>query len=439
MLAMAKAARPPKPATLGLLILAWWLLVPQAHAAHARKPEPQTPAPTPAYSIPVQPLGFAPPNIFYMEARISPLTVDFIDSDHLLFTFHKTGTLLHRDPNAAPGEEGQMVEAIVLDIASGKVVRRAEWQLRDHSRYLWPIEDGKFLVRLGDDLMETDSSLELKPYLSFQNRLVVVDVSPDRHYLTVETQSPADPGATSPVIDLTGAPLQRPRRINIGIYLTATRHLFLSSETRTPISLPVMQDGFLETVQPPKVSSDWILRKVAFGDRFAVTPSIHPEDLVTLHGGCAPSMLPLSATVLIVGCQDDDSDHLMTAYDLAGHKLWEQWWQSRYVWHTVNYDLTGTRFAMGSLMLNQAATPEASVDPSEVMRQIIGVFDTRSGKLELVRDADPIVSGGQNYALSPDGARFAVLRNGALEIYDLSTPATPPAPTPDNKVASTLK
>jgi hypothetical protein len=35
-----------------------------------------------------------------------------------------------------------------------------------------------------------------------------------------------------------------------------------------------------------------------------------------------------------------------------------------------------------------------------------------------------VLSAGQNYALSPDGGRFAVLRENAIEIYDLP-PTTP--------------
>jgi hypothetical protein len=36
-----------------------------------------------------------------------------------------------------------------------------------------------------------------------------------------------------------------------------------------------------------------------------------------------------------------------------------------------------------------------------------------------VKDASPVLSAGQNFALSADGRRFAILRNGAIEVYDL--------------------
>jgi hypothetical protein len=46
----------------------------------------------------------------------------------------------------------------------------------------------------------------------------------------------------------------------------------------------------------------------------------------------------------------------------------------------------------------------------------------------MVRDVTPVLTAGQNVALSPDGTRFAVLRNGAIEVYDL-----PPVEAPQQK------
>jgi hypothetical protein len=63
-----------------------------------------------------------------------------------------------------------------------------------------------------------------------------------------------------------------------------------------------------------------------------------------------------------------------------------------------------------------------------VQGQMVGVFDTETGKLQLVKNATPALSAGHNYALTADGSRFAILRDGALEVYDL--PPAPPASAP---------
>jgi hypothetical protein len=69
------------------------------------------------------------------------------------------------------------------------------------------------------------------------------------------------------------------------------------------------------------------------------------------------------------------------------------------------------------------------VDESTIVNEMVGVFDTETGQLRLVKNATPIMSAGQNYALSPDGLRFAILRAGAIEIYDLPPITTPASAT----------
>jgi hypothetical protein len=63
----------------------------------------------------------------------------------------------------------------------------------------------------------------------------------------------------------------------------------------------------------------------------------------------------------------------------------------------------------------------------------VGVFDTITGEVRIVKNASPVSSAGQNFALSPDATRFAILKDGAVEVYDLpplnppAAPETPPA------------
>jgi hypothetical protein len=49
----------------------------------------------------------------------------------------------------------------------------------------------------------------------------------------------------------------------------------------------------------------------------------------------------------------------------------------------------------------------------------VDVFDTESGKLLMSAPATPVYDAGQNFALSADGKKFAILHDGTIEIYDL--------------------
>src|SRR5208282_3569798 len=48
---------------------------------------PQGPTQPPAFRIPFRPLGFSPPGPFYLLRRQSLVSLDFLDENHLLFSF----------------------------------------------------------------------------------------------------------------------------------------------------------------------------------------------------------------------------------------------------------------------------------------------------------------------------------------------------------------
>src|SRR5580698_10405646 len=86
--------------------------VSRAFAAESKpdsKPKAE-PGPPPAVRIDVAPFGYMPPSKFYLAARLACATLDFIDSDHLLFTFREGG-LIPRLPDDPPDDEDQIVRA----------------------------------------------------------------------------------------------------------------------------------------------------------------------------------------------------------------------------------------------------------------------------------------------------------------------------------------
>jgi hypothetical protein len=114
-----------------------------------------------------------------------------------------------------------------------------------------------------------------------------------------------------------------------------------------------------------------------------------------------------------------------------GTILWQDRWQARYIWPTFQFAENGSRFAYSSLEIDHSVGTMDPIGEDDVQAQMVGVFDTATGKLALVKAASPVLSAGHNYALSADGSRFAILREGAIEVYNL-----PPAPTTD---ASSMK
>jgi len=386
--------------------------------------------PPPATRIDVTPLGYVAPSRFYLVARLSSATLDFIDKDHLLFTFREGG-LLQRVPSDPREDDDQVICAVVLDIPTGQVVERAKWRMHDRERYLWAIGDGHFLVRQRNALYLTDSHLGLRPYMQVDTQLQALSVAPDRKLMMVEYQKYEPPAADSNGLDATtrrppptlgdpSPPSARPVSTQILMVRTQDNMLIAKSEVGHAVDVPLLQNGFLEVLEGSR-PDEWVIRNKPFSGQ--------PSTIAGFKSACDPTVTTLSDTVaLAVGCIGGSNDHSVTAYSMNGSILWQDRWQSRYIWPTFEFAENGSRFAYGSLEVNHSIGTMDPFGEDDVVAQMVGVFDTDTGKLELVKTATPILSAGHNYALSADGSRFAILRNDAIEVYDLPpAPALPPA------------
>jgi hypothetical protein len=368
------------------------------------------PGPNPDLRIPVEPLGYIAPSSFYLTARLSSISLDFIDKDHLLFTFRLPG-LMKRLPDEPPDDEDQTIRAVVVELPSGNVTAKTEWRMHDRSRYLWRLGEGRFLVRQRSSLFLTDPSLELRPYLDSETALESVQISPDRKLVVVESESKKQGQKTvASTIPTFGDPAPAAKPVQIYILHADTRAVIAHAETLNAVDIPMMGEARLQAI--PGNQNRWLIRYLPFRGE--------PRTLVEVESFCHPTEQPMSSNVtLIVTCPRSSNDHQIFAVDLDGKTLWQQRWESRYIWPTFQLTQDGSRFAYSSLQVNHPVGIMDPIDETNIVHQMVGVFDTQTGQLRLVKNATPMLSAGQNYALSPDGLRFAVLREGAIEIYDL--------------------
>jgi hypothetical protein len=419
-----------------LTLLAGALLLHAESKHRAEKVEPEKP---PAARIAVEPLGFFPPSRALLSYRLSMATLNFIGEDKLLFTFREHA-LLKRIPGDSSDDPDQSIKAVVLDIATGKVLNEAQWRMHDRQHYLWQLRDGKFMVRQRSSLYLTDDKLELRPYLDFKLPLRAVEVSPDRRLMVIEEEKrvpapdPSGDGATRKAPSLlsddgTAAPPEM-KRIEVMVLHPGESRAIGGSEARQPIDLPMVNNGIVSMIS--KGPDQWMIRRQPLPgspERPLEGDAANPQPVAEFRSICQPELSSLSGeVVMVVGCtQAYGDDHAVTAYTLSGTQLWQDRWLERYIWPTFDYAEDGTRFIYSSLEMNRKVGTMDAFGQEDVAAQVVGVFNTGTGKLEMVRDASPVMSAGQNYALSASGRRFAILREGAIEIYDLPAASLPPS------------
>lgn len=377
----------------------------------AEKHEKPESAP-PALRIPTEPLNYHPLSNFYLMARSSSSSLDFIDNANLLFTFRSTG-LLKRLPGCPPDDEDQLIRAVVIHLPEGNVVRSAEWRMHDRGRYLWTLGGGKFLVRERDSLMITDSSLELQPYIESDAPIRLVKLSPDGRLLLIETEvDKRDEEEREKLAQQAWMAGLAPPGENIQLAILRVPELTLVARQRmlSVHDLPLIAAGYLENLAAK--GDHWKIRYVPFLGK--------PADVAEVASSCRPNETPLNDTTVFVStCSERNGDHFIDTFSLDGKRLWSYRWDSHYIWPTTADSADGRRIAFSVLRVAHAIGAMEPFDETEVQAQRVEVLDADTGKLELTQFAKPILSAGQNYALSPDGSRFAVLRENAIEVYDL--------------------
>lgn len=403
-------------AAAGLVLLA-------STAVAERKAPPAPPPPLqPAIRIEVDPLGYAPPGSFYLTYRLSSAAMGFLDNDHLLFTF-RVGGLLKRLPSDQLDDDDQEIRAVVLDLRTGKVVKQTEWREHDRSAYLWPYGNGKFLVRVRDSLFLTDASLEMRPFLTLSAGLRDVQVSPDRKLTVLETD---EPQKTRPATDNTQA-LGTGRPVKVMILRSGTNVEVAESHAHGAVQVPLLGDGMMDTLEGAAPGT-WAVRLIPFQGGSHILAEIKTD--------CRPTPEAVSGSVaLVVGCYLDGQDHSITAISDQGKWLWQERWANKYVWGWFSPAENGSRFVYESLQVNRPIGTFDALYPEDIQAQLAGVYDTMTGDLVLVKDASPVLTAGQNVALSADGMRFAILRDGAIEIYDLPPIEQAPQSAKEKKAA----
>jgi hypothetical protein len=371
----------------------------------------------PAFSIPVEPLGFYSPGPYYEGQRESLVSLDFISEDKLLFTFRAPG-LIHR-ATVADDEERQ-IRAEVLTLPQGTLETEALWTLHDHERYLWMLHDGHFLLRDEDTLKEGNAKLELRPLLQFPGPLLWVELDPAQQFLVTDSHEPSalkpqngqvgSPATAQANVETDDQPGDEHRDVVLRILERNAGQVMLVSRVRAAVHLPINTDGYLETLRGS--GREWVLNLKYFGGGSKI--------LGKLDSSCQPPAEFISRTAVVVNTCVFQNGRRLVALSTQGQKLWEAASPSTQIWPVLVMAPNGSRLARETLTLDHSVEDFGRpLDIEDIKGQLVEVYDSAGGKLLLKAPANPVLDAGGNVAISPSGRRVAILNGGAIEVYEL--------------------
>jgi hypothetical protein len=395
-----------------------------AHAAPAA-PKPSLP---PAFTIPVEPLGYSAPGALYLGQLYTLTSLDFLDENRLLFTFRVPG-LIHREHGAASDEDSDEhhMRALVLDIPSGSVRAEAVWTLHDRARYLAMLKDGHFLLRDGDSLQQGDATLTLKPILRFPGPLLTVEVDPTQQFVVTNSREPLaaskpgevpTPATAAANMTVDGQKPDAPTDIVLRILHRDTGQVMLVGHVPSAIHLPINADGYLESLRAR--DGKWLINLNSFTGG--------SSQVGKLDSTCSPALDFIGPREVLASTCNGWGEFKLVAMTTEGRRLWDKLMPSSQGWPRLVMAPNGTRLARETLAFSHPVDASHPFSREDIKGQIVEVFDAANGQIVLTAPANPPLDAGGNVGISPSGRRVAVLHGGELQIFEL--PAPPPLPDP---------
>jgi hypothetical protein len=409
----------------------------EAGAAGDRKPQqnvhqlsgdyPSRPSIAPSWSIPYEPLGLAAPGALYLGERNVLVSLDFLSEDRLLFTFRVPG-LLHREPGDSDQAEERCIRAVVLGLPSGTVQAEATWIVHDRGRYLWALDDGHFLLRDRDSLLEGDATLKLTPFLRFPGRVLTLEFDPDEKYLVTNSREPSQTQKSTTAAGDAAASVgsagddadvehSAERDLVARVLRRDSGEVVLVDRVHEMVRLPHNEDGYLDILRGDRNEWDVELNYFSGGHKM----------MGTVLSTCTPDLDFVSESVVLATACSDMGDLALVALNTDGEKLWTDLTPDREVWPLLRVPPGGLRFLRESLYVTHAVNAFAPIGDNDVRGQWVQVLNDANGEVAFESPAAPIFDGGGNVAISPSGRRVAVINNGAVQVFELPAAPTLPA------------
>lgn len=418
---------------------------------------PEKPSLKPAFTIPVQPLGFSAPGLFYVGSHNCLASLDFLDENRLLFSFQVPG-LMHRETGDTAGIDERRIRAVVVALPAGKVESDALWTLHDRAHYLWMLKNGHFLLRDRESLEEGDAKLEMKPYMHFPGRLLWLEMDPaqqvmETNFLEPEAagQKPGkaeSPAAAQPSSSGDGRKPDLKPVLVVRTVKRETDQIVQESRVGLTVQKPTSSDGYMEVeagmlsgrfqhIQLPINSEGYLESSSRNGQQWLLRLRYFSgggKDLDSMDSTCQPTFGFVSEGEFLVTACDVWGGWDVAAWSTGGDRLWAVRTTDREIWPLLVRSLDGARVARETVVLNHPIKGRRAriLNPEDVKGQVVRVFDAADGMVALESPASPTLDAGGNVAISPSGRRVAVLNDGAIQVFELPAPAPLPKSVRDH-------
>jgi hypothetical protein len=123
------------------------------------------------------------------------------------------------------------------------------------------------------------------------------------------------------------------------------------------------------------------------------------------------------------GCRGSAERQALAGFNLKGEEMWQQNFSDQHTSPSFSFAPAAGRFALGRTVVTAAVDESAPMPESVVSAQEVRVVESYDGRVLFKIDCTPVERAGENFALSADGMRLAVVRetlvhHAATKDYD---------------------
>jgi len=359
-------------------------------------------------SIALGVLGFVPRSRRVLGDFADEEVVAWLSPQQLLFAFNPHN-LIQRKGGQASNETRRMIRAVLLDAQSRSVVRAVDWEITDARRYLWPLDESRILVHVGNELRIYGAGLAMERSFALAGPLAFVRIAPNGKLLAVATlEERHTPELHAKLHVQLGA--EPEEDINLAI-LDADFKTIARARTVSGLQAPtLLNEGQVNLLAQPKMHYRLAL---STWNSKAVT-------LARLSSRCTPDLSSLAPDLLfLMSCNvaTGATEYRVLAAD--GKLLLRGEAGPREVGHDVVGDPGHGMFAMKAVHAVHELTPGIEFRAADLESEELRVYRAADGKrLLAVHVGEPVASHG-GYALSPDGSQLAVLSESQIQFFPL--------------------
>jgi hypothetical protein len=358
------------------------------------------------FAMPITQLGFSAPADQAMYDFDHSLTISYLGSNRLLFTFNPH-LLVPRTTSDIPLPKLHIVRAALIDLPTMRVVRTVDWRVQDARQYLWSMGSDHALVHVGGELRLYDRDLKEEQKLSLNGPLAFVAVAPSGAYLAVGIVR--ERHSEKIHVELRDAEDREPEE-DVEVKILDSSFQPLASVMRSSRDVPPVLSEEGEIRIPTIGKNRWRIAEYTWTGQRRV--------LAQVTSTCRPEAASVPPNLLFVtGCNRMGDGKWFRMLRPDGKLALKGESQSTEKGHTASGTSGGNFFALGITELTKAVDDSSPFRSSDLKSLRVAVYRADNGKKVtgvIVPDPLPVV---QIVALSPDSRHLAILESDQIVFY----------------------